>query len=95
MLIAARVGVIAGLADCGVSHVEYVAALPDPDVWVWLGTDTDAQRDNLAHADDLLARVRELLVSHGVVGVNATGVTVQSAETVARDYEGSWFYALR
>ena len=24
-----------------------------------------------------------------------SGVTVQSEETVARDYEGSWFYALR
>ena len=29
----------------GVTRVEFVASLPRPDVWVWLGTTTDAERD--------------------------------------------------
>ena len=65
----------------GVTRVEFVASLPRPDVWVWLGTTTDAERDRLpALLGDALT---------------VAGVTVQSEETVARDHEGSWFYALR
>lgn len=94
MLHAARSAVRAEFADRGVARVDYVAALPDPDVWVWLGTQTDAQRDSLATANDLLAQVRQVL-DEKVTGIDVTGVTVQSEETVNRDYEGSWFYAMR
>ena len=94
MLDTARSAVRAELADKGVARVDYVAALPDPNVWVWLGTQTDAQRDTLATANDLLAQVRRVLAQE-VTGIDVTGVTVQSEETVKRDYEGSWFYAMR
>lgn len=94
MLQAARSAVRAEFANKGVDRVDYVAALPDPSVWVWLGTQTDAQRDALASANDLRAQVRRVLAQE-VTGVEITGVTVQSEETVNRDYEGSWFYAMR
>ena len=94
MLLAARRSLTAIFVEEGVERVEYVAALPDPKVWVWLGTDTDAQRDALATAPRLLERVRQVLANE-VVDIEVAGVTVQSVETVQRDYEGSWFYALR
>ena len=40
MLRAARRALTAEFVELGVERVEYVAALPDPKVWVWLGTDT-------------------------------------------------------
>lgn len=94
MLHAARSAVRAEFAAQGVDRVDYVAALPDPNVWVWLGTQTDAQRDALVTANDLLVQVRRVLAQE-VVGIDITGVTVQSEETVNRDFEGSWFYAMR
>jgi hypothetical protein len=94
MLHAARSAVRAEFAEKGVDRVDYVAALPDPDVWVWLGTQTDAQRDALVTANNLLLQVRRVLAQE-VVGIDITGVTVQSDETVNRDYQGSWFYAMR
>jgi len=79
----------------GVTRVEFVAPLPRPDVWVWLGTTTDAERDRLqarvAHDDGVRVRLPALLGD----ALTVAGVTVQSEETVARDHEGSWFYALR
>jgi len=73
MLDQARPGLVATFARRGVSHVEYVAALPSPDVWVWLGTETDAQRDILASDAGLLGRVRHSLAEQGVEGVAITG----------------------
>ena len=40
-------------------------------------------------------RVRRVMALKGVEGIQVTGVTVHSAETVERDYAGNWFYALR
>ena len=84
-------------SELGVIRIEYVAAFPDLDgAWVWLGTATDAERDafgdNLPHA---LAGVRQIAERCGFPPDQVNGLTVQSAETVARDYEGSWFSALR
>lgn len=78
-------------------RVEYVSAFPSQDdAWVWLGTATDAERDDLARSEArLLAEVRLIAERHGFTAQNISGVTVQSEETVARDFEGSWFYALR
>lgn len=93
-LVAARRSLIAEFADRGVEHVEYVASLPDPEVWVWLGTTSDAERDCLATSPGLLEQVRRVLADE-VDGIELTGVTVQSDETVRRDFDGRWFYALR
>ena len=81
----------------GVKRIEYVTAFPfQDDAWVWLGTATDTERDALADTEpQLLSDVRMIAERHGFPGEKVSGVTVQSEETVARDYEGSWFYALR
>lgn len=83
--------------DAGVTRVQYVAAFPSLDgAWVWLGTATDAERDALAGTQpQTLAQVRLIAERHGFPPEQVNGVTVQSEETVARDYGGSWFYALR
>jgi hypothetical protein len=66
------------------------------DAWVWLGTTTDAERDALAGTEPtLLSKVRRTAERHGFAPEKVCGISVESEETVARDYEGSWFYALR
>lgn len=81
----------------GVVRIEYVSAFPfQDDAWVWLGTATDAERDALVGTEPvLLSKVRRTSERHGFAPERVSGVTVQSEETVARDYEGSWFHALR
>jgi hypothetical protein len=86
------------LAPEGVVRVEYVVGFVPPyDVWVWLGTATDAERDalpgDMPFLDTVLTALREagLPVADG----RTIGTTTQSQETVDRDYESSWFYALR
>jgi len=83
--------------EAEVVRVEYVSAFPSQnDTWVWLGTATDAERDVLAGTEPLpLARVRVVAVGHGFAPEEVSGVTVQSEETVIRDFEGNWFYVLR
>ncbi|KQU69326.1 hypothetical protein [Phycicoccus sp. Root101] len=97
LLKAMEPALLEGFRESGVTRVEYVAAFSfQDDAWVWLGTLTDAQRDALAGTEpQLLADVRLIAERHGFPGESVSGVTVQSEETVARDYEGSWFYALR
>lgn len=82
----------------GISRVEYVVGFVKPyRVFVWLGTDTDAERDALPRDDPFLDEVREVLDAVGLPHDEAhlDGTTAQSQETVDRDYEGNWFYALR
>jgi hypothetical protein len=83
--------------ESGVIRIEYIAAFPDLDgAEVCLGTATDAERDALAGTQPpALSQVRRIAERHGFPPDQVSGVTVQSEETVARDYEGSWFYALR
>jgi hypothetical protein len=64
----------------------------DPPEWsCWVVTATDAERDKLA-AD---AELKERLDLVAKAGFPPDSFTFQSEETVARDYEGSWFYAMR
>ena len=88
----------ARFADDGVVRAEYVVGFVKPyGVSVWLGTETDAQRDKLAAFPGLHASVADVLAEVGMTESEYVyrGVVVQSEETVQRDYEGSWFYALR
>lgn len=81
--------------DGGVDHVEYVIAFSPPfDFWVWLGTATDVERDELARHPGLNDRVQRLADRRGLATL-FEGVTVESKETVDREYEGHWFYRLR
>ena len=74
-------------------RVGYVSAFPSQDdTSVWFGS----ARDALAGSEPLLlAEVRLIAERHGFFAQDVNGVTVQSEETVARDFAGSWFYALR
>ena len=83
--------------ESGVTRIEFVSAFPSrDDVWVWLGTSTDAERDALTGTGPhVLSTVRLVARGHGFEAAKVSGVTVQSEETVARDFGGSWFHALR
>lgn len=86
----------AALSDRGVGRVEFVTAFSEPfDSFVWLGTSTDNERDALLDVPDLHELVRDAVQPSGFDLSLIRGVTAQSQETVDRDYEGSWFYALR
>ena len=81
--------------DAGVDHVEYVVGFIAPfDFWVWLGTATDTERDSLARRSDLSDRVRAAAERRDLA-TTFEGVTIESKETLDREYEGSWFHRLR
>ena len=98
VLVDARPAIKDALLSEGVVRVEYVSAFPDQQQFaVWLGTTTDVEADRLRSSATAPARVHEVLVAHGF-GEQDLGelmVVVQSQETVDREYDGSWFYALR
>ena len=58
----------------------------------WVVTDRDNERDALAGDSALRATLNEAAVRAGFA---PDSFTFQSQETVDRDYEGSWFYAMR
>ena len=93
----AKPAIVAALSARGVVRIEWVVGFVRPySVWAWLGTATDAERDalpELPFRDEVLEILRSAGLSEGDVG--EFGTTKQSQETVDRDYEGSWFYALR
>jgi hypothetical protein len=94
----ARPGLLAMFREAGVERIEYVVGFVAPyQVSVWLGTESDAQRDALAERAGLDAAVAEVLRATGIESTDAVfdGVAVQSQESVDRAYQGSWFYALR
>lgn len=98
MLKDAEVRLLDTFADSGVATIKYVVGFVEPyEVSVWLGTETDAQRDALGRRQGLHETVADALVASGIDGSDAVfdGVVVESQETVDREYEGSWFYALR
>lgn len=93
----AEPALLARLGPHGIIGVEYVVGFVHPYVvWVWLVTTSDAERDALGELP-FLDEVREVLTEVGLPDEDADfeGTTVQSQETVDRDYDGSWFYALR
>jgi hypothetical protein len=83
------------LADSHVRSVRfYVGPLP---IGVWLVTETDAEAKALRARVDTGEVVSRVLrrVDMPESDIEGFGLVVQSEETVARDYEGSWFYAMR
>jgi hypothetical protein len=86
------------LASYGVIGADYVVGFVHPfRVHVWLVTATDAERDALHKSNPFLPEVISVILSGDFPAEHATieGTVAQSQETVDRDYEGSWFYALR
>ena len=90
--------IVSRLGSEGVVGAEYVVGFVYPfRVHVWLVTTTDAERDALAGTDPFLPEVTSAILSSGFPVQHAVieGTVAQSQETVDREYEGSWFYALR
>lgn len=79
----------------GVSRVEFVVSFVEPfTFWLWLGTASDDQRDALAGSQVTASRLSRLVGLHAL-GSLYDGFSVESQETVDREYAGSWFYRLR
>jgi hypothetical protein len=92
----AKSALLSRFAEDGVVRVEFTVSFeeaPDRRAWPWLATNTDVERDSLAERATLVADANAVLAHYGLPA--SDGVTVQSEETVTRDYEGSWFYAMR
>lgn len=64
---------------------------------VWLVTATDGEKAEVAERGLLRAEVLTALRESGVQAdlLEQTHVTVESQETVDRDYEGNWYYAMK
>ena len=89
---------LSALAPIGVDRIEFVTAWPDLNgVEPWLVTASDAAADAVRDHPGLHERVVTLLRSAGLAEQDLADlrVEVQSQETVDRDYEGSWFHAMR
>lgn len=89
-----------GAATCFWSRwsakVEYVSAFPQDDFAIWLGTAIDIERDALGTDSPRLEEVRAVLrCGFTQDWLRGLMTTAQSQETVDRDYEGKWFYAVR
>jgi hypothetical protein len=64
----------------------------NPPEWsCWVVTPTDGERDTLAFD----AALKDRLASAANTVFPPNSFIFQSEETVARDFEGSWFYAMR
>lgn len=83
------------LVDSAVRSVRFVTG-PLP-VGVWLVVEFDDEARALRVRSDVDDIVSRALRSAGLASRDVDGfrVVVQSEETVARDYAGSWFYAMR
>jgi len=97
MLESARSQLCDVLAPQGVTEVRYISWFPMDGVAVWLCTSTDAQRNDLGSSSPARETVRTILLACGLRDrdLDRLTTTAQSQETVDRDYEGSWFYAMR
>lgn len=90
--------IVDALRDVGVIDAKYVVGFVHPfRVHVWLVTSTDTERDSLPATNPFVDEVRSAIGESGFPDEHASldGTVAQSQETVDREYEGSWFYALR
>ncbi len=93
-----RDALLTEFAGDGVIRVEWeVGFVPPFRVVAWLGTATDEERDAIETGDPLDRRVRATFANSDFDpdDLGEVTATTQSQETVDRDYESSWFYALR
>jgi hypothetical protein len=64
---------------------------------VWLATTTDAEKEALPPLSKLEEEVRASLSEVGVGQdlIKRAGVTYESEETVAREWDGNWWFAMK
>lgn len=63
----------------------------DPSWSCWIITATDEERDRIRGDDAIMASLSRVAAAEFA----PDSLTVQSCETVDRDYKGSWLYAMR
>jgi hypothetical protein len=99
MLESARPVLIEAFGPLGVFAVSTVAAFPDLDgIEICLCTRTDPERDALgARNSRLEPAVRAILHAAGFSADQLSDLktTAQSQESVDRDHEGIWYFAIR
>jgi len=88
--------IVAATAGQGVVDAQWFIAFHGYPV-IWLVTTADTEKEEVAARGFFRP---EVLVPLRVAGVRSdladrTHVTVESQETVDRDFQGSWFYAMR
>ncbi len=93
-VVAAIPAIVAAFAKC--QGVRWFLAFHGEPV-VWLVTETDADKAVLLDSGVLRSEVQRALSAAGVADelVVRARVTVESEETVARDFDGKWHYAMR
>ena len=64
---------------------------------IWTKTTTDEQRDKLSRDTSLLNHYRSILLAEGYPpeAVPHVSFAFQSEETVKREYDGNWWYAVK
>lgn len=88
--------IVDSLATYGVTNVFWFLAYYGSPV-VWLVTTTDDEKATVVEHGFFRPDVLSALAGAGVAPdlVERAGVTVESQETVDRDFEGRWFHAMR
>ena len=88
--------IVAMLESHGVKRVQWFLGFGGEPV-IWLVTSTDAERDAVARQgffrEEVLAKLAEAGV--GDPPLSKAGVTVESEESVERDWQGNWWYAMK
>lgn len=85
-------------SSAGVTDVVFIGFMNLAGVGAWFCTTSDSQGDLLLkRLPELDARVISVLGEVGFRGGNVarSGATVESQETVDRDYESNWRYAVK
>lgn len=64
---------------------------------IWVTTDSDSQRDTLIDDAGFQKAARDILRKNGYPeeSIPLVVITFESEETVKRDYEGNWWYAVK
>jgi hypothetical protein len=93
----AETALLDAFAPLGVSALRAMPSPGEPWIGVWMQTSTDRERELLRTNARTVPWVREILAAAGfpVDEARDANVTIQSQETVDRDYRGSWFFAMR
>jgi hypothetical protein len=63
----------------------------------WITTQTDAERDLMRSAPELVSEFRQVLLDVGypATAVADVGFAIESQQTVDRDYNGNWWYCVK
>jgi hypothetical protein len=64
---------------------------------IWIATQTDEERDQMRATSDLIPTFQRVLIAAGYpsAAVPEVAFEFESQETVDRDYEGNWWYAVK